>query len=1118
MTPPTDPKADSPASSYDDLYALNKAICDRYHSHLTEILTDPTHRVTQYVRSRGLTDEQIQYWQLGYAPDDWRFITERVIEVGAFVLAVDLGVCVEGQQNRDFFHDRLLIPRHDEQGRVLGFSGRTIGEPPVIKGSKLPKYLNTRETVLFRKAEVLFGLHKALREIKRTKHITLTEGDFDVVSLHQAGFVNTVAKGGTALTDEQVKTIVRLANGVTLIYDEDLNDAGQQALERDLERLLQEGLRVDVFRLPQPPRKPTGIDEKGKLILPATAPSVKVDADSWVISHLLPGRPNLLEHVQQNAQDGMMLTAERLLLAPGLDRKVAGINKVVELLSKLDGMLLIEYQKQICKEHDVDRKELAKLVAERKKPAKAQDEEDDEEDDLPEWVDRKDFFTWGFAPRHVKGDKMKTGYYFSSGLRGLDSKPLTNFVINPLYHIKDRDNVRRLVEIDNGMLQRVIEVSSKFMLSLQAFEEELSDNGHFGVDIGFERKHLKRIANYIMDRTPEVFPVKTLGYQPEGFFAFSNAVYNGHLEIYNKHGVVQVKDRYYFSPALSPVYDNYRQDGDDPYKYDKYLTYHASPVTFGKWALQMRKVYGDRAMIGVVFTVVSLFKDVVRQFSKIPLIYCYGPKDSGKSQFAESLMYLFFSGKDSDGKLISSLNLGSSPTTSAFWTAMSRFRNCPYVFNEFDDQRIEGWVFSAFKSAWDGEGRTRQSKENKHLTEEQAVHCAPILVGQYLSTRDDGSVTSRSLVFEFANRKDEPFSPEETANFDLLKDWQRAGLNGILTELLPHRAVVEEKFKHLARSIKDELTAELERDGQRSSPRTLENVSCLLAMYDTLHGIVDWPMSRAELWAYCRGMVGQLASLMQESDALANFWSMLEYLLDRNELVDGWDFKIETATNLKVTAGTGKFEEVVFEKPTRLLYLRMNNVHKPYAEYTKRQGSEQPHRQQTLEIYIRQQQYYVGAVKGTYFSRKNGGHTSSSAVVLRYDMLIERAGVNLERFDQADMERPAITVVGQIVGDVKTLAQPRLIEFRLQVTERNQDQTRQYNIKCFSANVEMAGRLTANTFCRVTGFLTEKHWNDPSGQKQTARQMDVEKLELMDAPAIYGSGFSPMDETKEMPF
>ena len=873
MTPQPNPQAGSPVSSYDELYDLNKSIAERYHRHLIDVLSQPDHPVTRYVLGRGITPNDIAEWKLGYAPAEWKWMTERLIEKGAFTQGVGLGVCAtKNERNFDVFRHRLLVPRHDEQGRVIGFSGRSIGEPDSMPdGGKAPKYLNTRETVLFRKNEVLFGLHKALKHIKRNKHITLTEGDFDVVSLHAIGVTDTVGKGGTALTDEQVKTMLRLANRVTLIYDEDLNEAGQKALEKDLDRLLREGLRVKVFRLPQPElARAENRYETDRVSIENVRDSkpVKVDADSWVQQYFMPARPDLPTVITREARDGLVLTAGQLLTTEDLDQKVTGIDTVVELLLALgEGIAQTEYIKIITKAYDLDRKEISRQLTARKKAKEKatnrRSDDEDEEDELTEWVDRKEFFTWGFAPRRVDKDKMRTGYYFSSGLQGLDSKPLTNFIIRPLYHIKDQGNVRRLIEIDNGVLHRIMEVNAKFLLTLPAFEETLSELGHFVVDTGFERKHLKRIANYIMDQTPEVFPVKTLGYQPEGFFAFSNAVFNGHLETYNPHGVVKVADKHYFSPALSPITESYRQDGDDKYKYDKYLSYHKAPVGFTAWSRQMRKVYGDRAMAGVAFAVVSLFKDVVRQYSKIPLLYCYGPKDSGKSQFAESLMYLFFSGKDSDGKLISSLNLGSSPTTSAFWTAMSRFRNCPYVFNEFDDQRIDRWVFSAFKSAWDGEGRTRQSKEDKHLTEEQAVHCAPILVGQYLSTYDDGSVTSRSLVFEFTNRKDQPFTAEETANFDLLKDWQRAGLNGILTELLPHRALVVDHFKTNVRRIKDELTASLETDGQRSSPRTIENISCLLAMYDTLSGVIEWPMSRAELWAYSRQQIGQLASLMR---------------------------------------------------------------------------------------------------------------------------------------------------------------------------------------------------------------------------------------------------------------
>ena len=210
---------------------------------------------------------------------------------------------------------------------------------------------------------------------------------------------------------------------------------------------------------------------------------------------------------------------------------------------------------------------------------------------------------------------------------------------------------------------------------------------------------------------------------------------------------------------------------------------------------------------------------------------------------------------------------------------------------------------------------------------------------------------------------------------------------------------------------------------------------------------------------------------------------------------------------MKGKVATGQIEEISFDKPTRLLYIRMLNVHKPYAEYTRKQSAEQPHKQQTLEIYLRQQAYYVCEARGVYFSQKNGVHTPTNCFVLRYDQLVERTGVNLERFTDPIEERPLVSYTGQLIGETKVLPSPRVLEFRLQVTQKGEKGTEQFSVKCFTTAVDLAAQLTANSFWRITGELSEKSWKE-GGQTHKARQVDVQQIEAVSTPALYNSGFN----------
>lgn len=1128
MTPITDPKADSTESNYEtftDLYSLNDRIADKYHRYLTdELLLNPVHPVTQYLAARGISREQIDYWQLGFAPDQWQFVTDSVTKLDAFDLAVDLGVCRSKDGSKyDFFRNRLMIPIRDEKSHMLGFTARSIGQQTTPAGEKLPKYINTPETVIFRKEEILFGLNKARKEIERSKMAVLTEGQTDVMALHRAGITNAIGKQGSALTEKQIAKLVSLCESVTLVYDIDTNGTGQKAQARDTEVLLKAGLRVKIFYLPQPEQ------------VEGEEP-VKVDADSWVQSLLLSDEPadgpawciklrgklDLKAQLKKDSKDGLMELAAVLLDQEDMDDVIIGQRQIITMLSRLDDSVADAYVTRIAKELAWKKSVISKLLATAKKKVdKKAGKDDDDEDDFPEWVDRKEFFQWQFAERCDAQQPHRTGYYFSGG-KGISTNPLTNFIAKPLFLIKQQGAVRRLVQLDNGYRKVYAEFDAKVLTGVTQFEQELSNLGYFTIDEDFDKKHLKRIMNKILAKTPEVYPVNTLGWQPEGFFAFSNAVFNGHLENYDEHGVVVVNEKHFFSPAMSPISANYRQE-EDGYKHDRYLTFRPSTITFAQWGKQMRKVYGDRAMIGVTFVIATLFKDIVKKLAKIPLIYCYGPKDSGKSTYAESLLYVFFSGKDSNGDLMKPMNLGAEPTLAAFWTALARFRNCPFVFNEFDSTRVAPFVATAFKAAWDNEGRSRQSRDNKYQTEEQSVNCAPIIVGQYLATGDDGAVLSRSLIFEFKSRKDTPFTPEEKNDYGQLRQWEQAGLNGLLSELLPLRETLESRFGDCMRAVRSELAERLERQGIPFENRPLENIICLLSIYETVSKSVTFPMTRTEFWDYCCELLRDMGSQIHDSDVLTGFWGMLEYLLDRGDIVDGWDFKIETSTTAKLTGENRKPETISFDKPTRVLYLRMKMVHKPYAEAMRRQSNDKPQSEQTLSTYVRQQKYYLGTNEKTYFSQSGGEWTNTSAIVLNYDLLSDRTGMSLERFRQSDEDtRQEVTIEGTLNRDIKVLnvGAGQQIEFILQVTqtvnEGSLPRTEQFNVKCFAApEIVPEEKLQTGTVWKVTGLMQEKSWKKGT-ETFHHRTLDVLSASQVDMSVRYATGYKPGE--KDMPF
>lgn len=197
-----------------------------------------------YLRSRGFTDKLIETFQIGFAPARWdtlaKYFEDRgyslpLMEKGALVAAKSSGGYV------DKFRNRVMFPIRDARGSVIAFAGRTLG-------GEQPKYLNSPETALFRKSRVLYNLHGARAEIKRTGAIVVFEGYADVIKAWSAGVHNGVATMGTALTEDHALLMRRLAEKVILCYDGD--DAGQSAAFKSLGLLEKAGLDVKVTVLP----------------------------------------------------------------------------------------------------------------------------------------------------------------------------------------------------------------------------------------------------------------------------------------------------------------------------------------------------------------------------------------------------------------------------------------------------------------------------------------------------------------------------------------------------------------------------------------------------------------------------------------------------------------------------------------------------------------------------------------------------------------------------------------------------------------------------------------------------------------------------------------------------
>jgi DNA primase len=228
----------------ESLYGSNQFAAEYFNKHLVNPITGATVGLS-YFKERGMSDETIEKFQLGFADSKWDDFTQHALKQGfTQEVLVKAGLSVEEGGLHDKFRQRIIFPIQSLSGQIVGFGGRTLKTD-----AKEAKYLNTSETEIYSKSKVLYGLNFAKKAIKTVDECYLVEGYFDVIALHQAGIENTVATCGTSLTKDQIQVIKRFTPNVTLLYDGDA--AGMKATLRAIDLILEENMNVRMLSFPE---------------------------------------------------------------------------------------------------------------------------------------------------------------------------------------------------------------------------------------------------------------------------------------------------------------------------------------------------------------------------------------------------------------------------------------------------------------------------------------------------------------------------------------------------------------------------------------------------------------------------------------------------------------------------------------------------------------------------------------------------------------------------------------------------------------------------------------------------------------------------------------------------
>ena len=281
----------------------------------------------QYFRSRGLQDETIRKYGLGWAPVSRKALSEAARAAGykeEFLIETGLSIKYDDGRLVDRFFDRVIFPIHSVSGRVIAFGGRTLKTDKSVA-----KYVNSPETEIYVKSKSLYGIYFAKGEISKKNKCILVEGYLDVLSMHQLGITNVVASSGTSLTEDQIRLIHKFTDNITIIYDGD--SAGIHAALRGTDMILKEGMNVKIILLPD-----------GQ------------DPDDFAKKHTL---EEVEDYIARNEQDFISFKTDVLLKEAGNDplKRAELINDVSDTIAVIpDAVVRAMYVRSSAERFDID--------------------------------------------------------------------------------------------------------------------------------------------------------------------------------------------------------------------------------------------------------------------------------------------------------------------------------------------------------------------------------------------------------------------------------------------------------------------------------------------------------------------------------------------------------------------------------------------------------------------------------------------------------------------------------------------------------------------------------------------------------------------------------------------
>ncbi|SDL72048.1 DNA primase, catalytic core [Salinimicrobium catena] len=832
-----------------ELYSLLESVIKEYEKAFWNLPEDHPAKLEIFDK-RKYSPEVVRKYRIGYAPGG-KYIYDKCVSSGRKHDGIELGIINE---NYDKYSNRVIFPLLDSKGFnafPIGLAGRKLDDH-----SKYPKWINSKESAVYKKNSFWYGLSTARESITKSGEVWLVEGYNDVIAWQENGIRNTIASCGTSISARQIAVLKKLCEKIVFCFDPD--SAGRKAMLKYVPEFIQNGFRVQVVFL-----------------------SPALDPDEFVRFWSSSVKKYGLKELGVNSQyrdDGFKFLMEECF--KGKDSvDVAKETKVLaEIIAKIEDDAMREiYTDWLSKESGVKLPQVRGFIKNHEAKNKTTLLTKDEglyrlpsvvsaplEELLPT-IEKYQLFT---ANKQVWiQQKGEPPYSFRS---------VSNFHIEIIQHMQDEKFPMKLVRLKNVHgLERIFDMQSSDINSLTTFENAVTAHGNFRWK-GNRADH-ELLKTYLFDNMGTGRKIEVLGWQPEGFWVWNNLVScpsQSSITI-DENGVFEKENVSFYVPSANNIYRS------NLYKYEaqkKVLSLKA-PVTFQNFTSQVIKVHREHGMMGILFSIASIFQDiVVAELNMFPMLFLYGPASSGKDQLADVCQSFF-------GHPQTAINLeGGVSTIKAQVREFAQFSNTISHLSEYKngDAKLDG----VLKGLWDRRGYKRGNIDSHVGTDSIPILSSVLMTGNYAP--DQEALITR-FIWEFMEKT--VFSNEETEEYEKLNDMTKSGISSFTDHFLQHRLLVEKSFKQNFRLFH----MSLKEIKPEANSRMLSNLSVLGAFYQIFKDLIPFTFSHEEMMTHFGKTIDKQMNKMDSASIINRWWDCFLASMrgsHSDQLKEGQDFKL----------------------------------------------------------------------------------------------------------------------------------------------------------------------------------------------------------------------------------